>query len=144
VPRNRRESSITGRAYASETSECSPACSADIKHCCEEYKEPDKIHERNEENVLWLAGKPRTIAHICLLSPRLGLGRQNFNSWQAYPWLTGLASTLFTVGGGAITLERGFDFYLLFYLLWADFGLVTGYRNSASCHLFRRRYFTIE
>ena len=51
---------------------------ADIKHCCEEYKEPDKIHERNQKNVVGLAGEPRMVAHICLLSPWLGLGRQNF------------------------------------------------------------------
>jgi hypothetical protein len=79
APTNRREWTITGRAYATETGESSVACRNDIHHCGEQDDKPDKIDERNEENVVWLAGEPRMIiAHICLLSPRLGLGRQNF------------------------------------------------------------------
>src|ERR1700720_4124969 len=90
VPRNRRESSMTGRAYATETGEWSVACRNDIHHCGEQDDKPDKIDERNEENMVWLAGEPRMIiAHICLLSPRLGLGRQNFVPGKLIRGLTG-------------------------------------------------------
>jgi hypothetical protein len=50
-----------------------------------------------------------------------GLRTTEFQFLASLSVADGLASTLFTVGGGAITLERGFDFYLLS----ADFGLVT-------------------
>src|ERR1700747_1862881 len=85
----------------------SVACRNDIHHCGEQDDKPDKIDERNEENVVWLAGEPRMmIAHICLLSPRLGLGRQKFRTSQSLSAADTSASTLFTVKGHAIIPER--------------------------------------
>jgi hypothetical protein len=112
----------------------SVADGADIKHGCEEYKEPDKIHERNQKNVVGLAGEPRMVAHICLLSAWLGLGRQNFARDKINRARQVSQYRIYCRERAPSPLSEHFDFYLLFYLVSAEFGLVRRYRSFASRH----------
>jgi len=59
------------------------------------------------------------IAHICLLSPRLGLGRQNFVPSKLIRGLTGWPVPYLLYRMAPSPLSERFDFYLLS----AEFGL---------------------